>query len=464
MQQPWAGDACSLVDAYRARHHSPAEEMEATLAAIEGSDLNAFCHVDAEAARLAAVEADVALPFGGVPVGVKELDRVEGWPAADASLVFADRVAEWTATCVRRLVAGGAVLAGQTTSSEFGGLNVSVSRLHGVTGNAWDRTRSAGGSSAGSASAVAGGLVPLATGSDGGGSIRIPAGFCGVVGLKPTFGRIPRGPATEIAPMTVVQGCLARSVRDVARHLDVCEGVDSHDPYSLPAVGGWERALGSHRLRGLRTAVIPDLGLAVVRREVAALVTEVGEGLADVAGMHLVDADVSLSPVSMEWALANVVTLAAELGDRYPDCAGELTTELGFAMAVAGQAFDLARAARVERARTEANEAFAALFDHVDVIICATNPDVAFGADVTLATSVGSVTVAPDNNGALTIPANLYGNPAISVPAGTIDGLPVGIQLIGRHHAEGLLLDLAGVLERERPWPLVAPRSSPAGG
>ena len=147
---------------------------------------------------------------------------------------------------------------GQTTASEFGGLNVSVTRLHGVTHNPWQHGRTAGGSSGGSAAAVAGGLVPIATGGDGGGSIRIPAGFNGLVGMKGTAGRIPRGPRTEIAPLTVVIGCLARSVRDVARWYDVCAGYDSRDPYSLPRIDGWERDLGTHDLAGKTAVIAPD--------------------------------------------------------------------------------------------------------------------------------------------------------------------------------------------------------------
>ncbi|HEV2370245.1 MAG TPA: amidase family protein, partial [Acidimicrobiales bacterium] len=135
------GDACSLVDAFRAGERSPREELEATLSAIEASDLNAFCFVDADAARDAAGEADIELPFGGVPLAVKQLDPVEGWPLTEASLVFADRVATYDATSVERLRRAGAVLVGQTTASEFGGLNIGVTPLNGVTRNPWDITR-----------------------------------------------------------------------------------------------------------------------------------------------------------------------------------------------------------------------------------------------------------------------------------------------------------------------------------
>jgi Asp-tRNA(Asn)/Glu-tRNA(Gln) amidotransferase A subunit family amidase len=254
---PWLGDACSLVDAFRSGERSPREEVEAVLAAIDASELNAFCFTDPDGARAAAEDADVGLPFGGLPIGVKELDSVEGWPATGASLVFADEVATYTGTMVGRLEKAGVAKVGLTTASEFGGLNVSITKAHGVTHNPWRIGQTTGGSSAGSAAAVAGGLVPIATGGDGGGSIRIPAGFCGLVGLKGTAGRIPRGPRTQIAPMTVVTGCLARSVRDVARWYDVCTGFDSRDPYSLPRIDGWERDLGTRDLAGKRVVIAP---------------------------------------------------------------------------------------------------------------------------------------------------------------------------------------------------------------
>jgi Asp-tRNA(Asn)/Glu-tRNA(Gln) amidotransferase A subunit family amidase len=454
---PWQGDACSLVDAFRTGERSPAEEVELVLAAIERSELDALCHVDAVGARAAAADTDVELPLGGVPIGVKELEPVEGWPQADGSLVFADRMADHTTTMVRRLERAGVVKVGQTTASEFGGLNVSVTKLHGVTHNPWQAGRTAGGSSGGSAAAVAGGILPIATGSDGGGSIRIPAGFCGLVGMKGTAGRIPRGPLTEIAPLTVVVGCVARSVRDVARWFDVCSGYDARDPYSLPRIDGWERDLGTHPLAGLRVAIVPDLGNAVVRPEVEAVVREAGEALAHDAELRIVDVPVRLPGLGFEWAMANLAQLRRALAGLWPACKDDMTLEMAFGMDLADQVFNLEMAAKVEAQRTEANERMADVFEDVDVVVCATNPDVAFPAEIGISTRVGDVPVGPENNGLLTIPANVVGNPAISVPAGTVDGLPVGMQLIGRHHDDALLLDLATVVERERPWPLVAP-------
>ena len=457
---PWLGDACSLVDAFRSGDRSPVEELDATLAAIEASGLNSFSHVDPDLARQKAAAADVSLPFGGVPFGVKELSHYEGWPNTEASLVFADRVSTYTDTSIERAEQlGGVVPVGLTTASEFGGLNVSVTKLNGVTHNPWQEGRTAGGSSGGSSAAVAGGLVPLASGGDGGGSIRIPAAFNGLPGMKGTAGRIPRGPETLIHPMTVVTGVMARSIRDICRYYDVAAGYDSRDPYSLPKVEGWERDLGSYLpdLRGARVAIVPDLGSAVVNPAVADMVLEAGRLLAADVGLQLVDLDLSFPGLGFEWALGNLSGLYADLEHLWPDCKDDLSVEIAFGLTIAEKKYSLEMMAHSEQARTRANEAVAAAFDQVDIIISATNPDVAFAADTYLNLETGGRQTGPENNGALTIPYNIVGNPSLSVPVGQLNGLPVGMQIATRHHDDALVLDLGLAVERERPWPLVAP-------
>jgi Asp-tRNA(Asn)/Glu-tRNA(Gln) amidotransferase A subunit family amidase len=453
------------VDAFRDGTLSPVEALDASLAAIEASGLNAFSHLDIEAARDTAASADVSLPFGGVPMGIKELETVGGWPYTEASLVFADRVAAHDSTQVTRLRAAGAVLAGQTTASEFGGINCTSTKLHGTTRNPWNPERTPGGSSGGSAAAVAGGLLPIASGSDGGGSIRIPAGFSGLFGLKSTYGRIPRGPEVLQPPLTVVVGCVTRSVRDTARWFDVCNGFDRRDTLSLPRVDGWEAGLDSFDLAGKRAVIAVDLGAAIVEPRGAALVIELAETLIAAGGLRRVDVAVELPQGGLEWAMSNVIGLAGVLGDRYPACNDDLTPEIQLVMNLATYNLTVQTAGTTELFRIEVNERMADLFDQVDFIFAATNPDVAFDAAGPMPTHVGDVDLiaeygfnrAVGNNGALTIPANLTGNPAVTIPAGTVDGLPVGLQVIGRHHEEQLLLDLARLAERERPWPLVAP-------
>ena len=463
--EPWLGDACSLVEAFRVGEISPLEVLDASLAAIEASSLNAFSYVDTDSARAAAATADVSLPFGGVPVAVKELEPVRGWPYTEASLVFHDRLANYDSTQVARLRSAGAVITAQTTASEFGGINCTSTKLHGTTCNPWNPSRTPGGSSGGSAAAVAGGLFPLATGGDGGGSIRIPAGFTGLFGLKSTFGRIPRGPFAQHPPLTVTVGCVSRSVRDTARWFDTCNGFDARDTLSLPRVEGWEAGLDSFDLAGKRAVISIDLGSAIVEPVQTTLLTALAEQLISHAKLKRVDLAIRFPNGGFEWSLSNLIGLAGELGDRYPACRDDLTPEIQFGMSMATERFSLQSAGAAEMFRIDVNELMADIFERTDFIFAATNPDVAFAAAGPMATTVGSVdlvtefgfTRAISNNGALTIPANLTGNPAITIPAGLVDGLPVGLQIIGRHHEEQLLLDLARIAEREHPWPLIAP-------
>jgi aspartyl-tRNA(Asn)/glutamyl-tRNA(Gln) amidotransferase subunit A len=459
----WQGDAVGLVEAFRSGDRTPAEELEAVFAAVDASDLNAVCHEDRDAARTAAAVADVDLPFGGVPIGVKELTPVAGWPDTGASVVFSDRIATHTATMVERIVhRGGAVLAGQTTASEFGGVNLNRTRLHGTTHNPWRHDRGPGGSSGGSAAAVAGGIYPIATGGDGGGSIRIPAGFTGLVGLKGTYGRIPRGPRLKLGNLTTATGCMARSVRDTARWFDVTNGHDARDPHSLPRVDGWEAGLGSHldALRGARAAVVPDWGGAVISPVMWELLEEAADLLIAEVGMRRVDdVDTAVPSMGGAWSVSGMLAIEAELGDRWPACADDLTPQIAFGLRSTVGRYDAAARARVEQRRMEVNEAMAAIFDPssgVDVVLTASNPDVAFDARGPLPSVFGGVEGGQANNGRLTFPANLHGNPAISVPAGFLDGLPIGLQIVGRHFSEPLLLDLALTMERSRPWPLTA--------
>jgi aspartyl-tRNA(Asn)/glutamyl-tRNA(Gln) amidotransferase subunit A len=466
----WQGDAVGLVEAFRAGERNPTEELDAVYAAIDASDLDAVCFTDRDAAHDAAAGADVSKPFGGVPIGVKSLTQVEGWPDDEASVPLKDQIAPDTATMVQRVRdVGGAVLAAQMTSSEFGGVNITRTVLHGTTHNPWQHGRTPGGSSGGSAAAVAGGIVPIATGGDGGGSIRIPAGFTGLVGLKGTFGRIPLGPNARYGNLTVSTGCMARSVRDTARWFDVSSGHDANDPLSLPKTDPWEPALGTHldELRGARVAVAPDWGGATVSPVMWELLEERAIGLIGELGWQRIDGlDLGLPRMGAAWSISGMLEIAEALKDHWPECADDLTWEMRNGLRAVEGRYGPEERAKIERRRMEVNQAMARIFDPsdgVDFVITASNPDVAFDADGPLPKIFGGVE-APSgrgNNGLLTFPANLHGNPAISVPAGFVDDgssrLPIGLQIIGRHFSEPLLLDAALTMERTHPWPLTAP-------
>ena len=456
---PWLGDACSLVEEFRAGRRSPREEMQATLEAVKNSKLNAVSFVDEEGALERASRADISLPFGGIPMGVKELDNVTGWPATEASVPFADRKATYTGTMVTRLIErGGATHFGLTTASEFGGVNVTRTVLNGVTRNPWNLERTPGGSSGGGAAGVAGGLFALGTGGDGGGSIRIPAGFNGLVGLKATYGRIPRGPHAEYSNLTVNIGGMTRSVRDTARWFDICNGHDTTDPLSLPKVSGWEAGLGSTPVAGLRVAIVPDWGGAVVSPAMWNVLLEAADHLVASAKLRRIDGvNTELPRMGAAWSISGMIEIASALGDMWPACADDLTPEMRMGLQLTEGRYNASERAKIEARRTALNMRMAEIFQQVDLVITASNPDVAFIAEGPLPNTFGGVKAGAGNNGLLTFPCNLHGNPGISVPAGTVDGLPVGLQIIGPHFSEQVLLELAHVLERERPWPLTAP-------
>ena len=389
---------------------------------------------------------------------------------------------------------------GLTTASEFGGLNVSVTKLNGVTHNPWRHGRTAGGSSAGSAAAVAGGLVTLATGGDGGGSIRIPAGYTGLFGMKGTYGRIPRGPDAWFRPGTVVLGCLARSVRDAARYFDVCAGYDPLDPTSLPKRRGWEAGLGTNDLAGRRVAVVPALGgrRARARRRGRTCATSAAALIA-ATGMVEVDLRIDVPNLAAQWMMGNLATLLADLGDRWPACAPDLTDEIAIGLLLSQSMYNLHTAAVAEEQRIQANEAMAAAFEEVDFIIAATNPGPAFPADAAMSSPSDSFIDWAKSNpvGPPRLPRRArrgarasrprsrscrrvlldrvaerlsrpraHGRPhddlehlrqpAVSIPAGFVDGLPgrhAGARAPPRRRAA---VRRRGSVERDAPWPLVA--------
>ena len=462
--QPWLGDASSLADSIRHGDVRSVDAVEASLTAIAASKLNAIAYLDAEDARRQAAEIDRRVAAGedpglmaGVPLLVKDLEHAKGMPTTHGSVVYKDNIVDHDSIDVGRLRAAGAIIMGKATASEFGLVAYTATKLHGVTRNPWNLERTPAGSSGGSAAAVSGGLVPAATASDGGGSIRIPAAYTGLVGMKGTFGRIPRGPGQRNGPLTSNWGTVARTVRDAARWYDITSGYHPRDAFSLPRIDGWEEGLGTREIAGLRVAVVPDLGAAVLEREVLRVVTEAADVLVAETGMRRVEANIRFPEKAAAWLNAGAPGLFNDLKQFWPDCRDDLTYEIRFGMEFM-ENYRIWHAASVDRFRAELNELMADIFEQVDIILCATSPQEAFAAEGPMPSRVDGERVGRNNNGALTIPANISGYPAISIPAGlTVNGLPVGLQAYARRHEDALLLDLALAMERTRPWPLVAP-------
>src|SRR5438067_8729801 len=257
----------------RAKKLSPIEVTDAVLSRIDAVNptLNAFCVVAAEQARAAAREAEIAVtkgeplgPLHGVPVSIKDVLFTRGLTTTGGSRLFADHVPDEDAIAVARLKAAGAVLLGKTNTSEFGHKAVTENPLFGVTRNPWNPALTPGGSSGGAAAAVASGLGPLALGTDGGGSVRIPAAFCGVYGFKPSWGRVPQYPSFPGWEHLSVTGPITWTVRDAALVLDVIAGDDDRDRHSLPREARSYLEGCDDDIRGLHVAWSPDLGYAAV--------------------------------------------------------------------------------------------------------------------------------------------------------------------------------------------------------
>ncbi len=252
---------------------------------------------------------------------------------------------------------------------------------------------------------------------------------------------------------------MSRSVRDTARYLDVTAGAHPQDPFSLPKTEEYERGLGTHDLSGKRVVVAPDLqGAAVVDARIADVVERVAEVLVRAAGLRRVDVSLGIPSLGFEWALAAFPAIHHGIAPFMPDVADTLTDEIRQIVEAAPQAYTVDSAGQIDPVRIATIQAFGAVFEQADFVICATNPDDPYAAEGPAPSHVGDVAVEAFNSGRLTMPANVAGVPAISVPAGLSPaGLPVGLQIVAPRLHDAELLDVALVLEREQPWPLLAP-------
>jgi aspartyl-tRNA(Asn)/glutamyl-tRNA(Gln) amidotransferase subunit A len=463
--------AIEIAEAVRKREVRAVEVLEECLAVIEKANprLNTFVHLDQEGAWRAAEDVDKRAdsgedpgPLAGVPFGVKDLEDCAGMPTSFGSLLFKGRPpVKADSVQVARMRSAGAIPVGKTATPEFGAVALTDTKAWGVTRNPWNPSRTPGGSSGGSAAAVCAGMVPIATASDGGGSIRIPASFCGLVGFKPSFGRIPH-PGNQPSATSVV-GIEATTVADAARHLDVAAGPHDSDRLSLPPPTLlYEDAMEHLDTSGLRATWSTDLGFAIVDPEVAAITEEAASDLAKAAGLRLVDLQIALSDPVRVWAANGVMDLfcAVEPG-MWPERADELTDYVR-AMMAASEKESIPGAARTWKRRQELDEELARLFDEIDVLLTPATAVPAFGAEWPMPSEIAGKKVHPAMSVPFTMLANLGWHPAASLPAGlTSTGMPIGVQVMCRRHADELVLRLARIFEQARPWPCLPPASSP---
>ncbi|MEV0538914.1 amidase [Nocardia salmonicida] len=465
----------------RAREVSPVEVVESALARMEQLDptLHAFCTPTPELALAQAHRVADKLanggdpgPLAGVPMGIKDLLSTAGVRTTFGSWVYRDFVPDEDDIVVRRSLAAGAICLGKTNTSEFGYSATGDNPLFPTTRNPWNPALTPGGSSAGSAAAVAAGMATVALGSDGGCSVRVPAALCGLVGVKPSMGRVPVYPGCRDERLPGVSGWesiehigpITRTVADAALMLSVLAGPDPRDRHSIPCDDvDWlgAAAAGSARedsVAGLRVGFSVDFGyLAVdpeVRRVVTAAVTDV---IADRLGC-VVEEVVPEWPDPTEAFSALIVAETDLTGmrrmiDRHGD---RMSPHL----------VDWLRAPWTAHQFTDANitrkavvNAMARLMTRYDVLVTPTSAVPAFPIEERGPTEIDGHRVSDSAWIGFNYPANLTGQPAASVPAGsTRDGLPVGVQIIGRHLADATVLRLAAAIERAAPWAHLRPQ------
>ncbi|MGW1173798.1 amidase [Kitasatospora sp. NPDC002543] len=446
----------------RERRLSPVELVDSVLDRIERVEphLGAYAAVAAEQAREAAREAEREIargryrgPLHGVPVGLKDLIDVAGAPTSASSRVRDGHLAAADSTVAARLRAAGAVLAGKTHTHEFAyGLTTPQ------TGNAWGRGRVAGGSSGGSAVAVAAGAATFALGTDTGGSIRVPAALNGVVGLKPTYGLVPRHGITPLSWSLDHVGPITRTVEDAALVLGALAGHDPRDPASVAAPATDYRPEPEPDLTGLRIGVPTDHYVDHVDAEVAAAVRSAVEQL-EALGARPVEVGIPMARYLLPTLWGLVAPEASAYHARTLRTVPELYRADVRVLLEAGELIGAGDYLRAQRARTMIREAWAGALSGVDVIAAPTVPTTAVRAgQESVIWPDGTVESVADAYVRLCAPANVTGVPALSVPAGRDSaGLPIGLQLLGRPFGERTLLRVGHAYERTRPARELAP-------
>ncbi|HMH50772.1 MAG TPA: amidase [Candidatus Acidoferrum sp.] len=452
--------ALELAAAIRAKQVSPVEVTETILARIEALNprLNAFCLVtrdialrDAREAEIAVVKGEPIGPLHGVPLSLKDVIFTRGLRTTGGSRLFADAVPEEDAIATGRLRAAGAVLLGKTNTSEFGHKAVTDNPMFGATRNPWNLEMTPGGSSGGAAAAVASGLGPIALGTDGGGSLRIPAAFCGVYGFKPSWGRVPQHPTFPGWEHLGVTGPITRTVRDAALALDVIAGADDRDRHSLPREAGSYVNACDDDIKGLHVAWTPDLGYATVDPAVQAICENAAAEFESL-GCHVEVVNPGWEDCEEIFRTIVAAQFYAHWSDQLPAQESELDATLVKFIRKGGAVSAREYVLAMERARAYWHEAqtFLARFDLLLTPTAAVAP-FALG-------SSGPREIAGQEISVLgwmpfTFPFNLTGQPAASVPAGvTDDGLPVGLQIVGRRNADRTVLAASAAFEAACPW------------
>ena len=421
--------------------------------------VNAFTVVLEEEALAAARALDEAapsgLPLAGVPVSIKDHIWLAGAPATNGSVAWRDFVPDVDAVAVARLKAAGAIVVGKTNNPEFCYRGYTDNDVWGLTRNPWRLDRTPGGSSGGAGASVAYGATPLALGTDGGGSIRIPAAFCGLVGHKPTFGMVPKMPGFRGWPTLSVDGPLTRTVRDAALALSVLSGPSAADDQTWPVPPGDLLGAVTRPVdwSSLRIAVSEDLGWAPVEPTVRAAFRNAVSVLVDDGAQVFEGAPDGPYPVQLWNDIALPEGFASEgpLLDRWGDRLAPGTREI----IESGRAATARDYLDAQERRRDYTRTWVEFFADYDLLLAPSMPLPAFGTDIAGPAAIDGAPVDPffDDWCVLALPANLTGQPACAVPTGLEDdGLPLGMQIIGPRWSDARVLSVAAAYERLAPW------------
>lgn len=471
MDEPCRLDAVELVAHLHAGSLSARELMQACLSRIEAVNpsVNALCTLlpadallaAADAADMARVRGEATGPLHGLPIAIKDLALTRGIRTTLGSPIFAQHVPTRDQLYVERLRAAGAILIGKTNVPEFGAGSHTYNPLFGVTRNPYDLTRSAGGSSGGAAAALAAALVPLADGSDLGGSLRNPASFCNVVGLRPSPGRVPTWPAWDAWDPLAVEGPMARSVADCALLLSVMAGPDPRAPLSIEEPGERFRAPLDRDFAGTRVAWTPDLGCHPVEGRVRR-VCEAALAPLESIGCRVEAACPDFRGAMDVFQVLRAHAFALALGPLLP-ALGHLMKDTVRWNVEKGLALSASDVAAASRKRTELHHRVRSFLEDHAFLVLPVSQVAPFDAALDWVREIEGVPMPTYIDWMATCCViTLTGLPAISVPAGfTDDGLPVGLQIVGRHHADFALLALAHAFEaatqyRRRSPPLAS--------
>lgn len=454
--------ACEMVDKIKTQELTSQEITEIIIERIEKINpiINAYCTPTFELAREMSKKADERVkknekipPLNGIPTSIKDLVQVKGVRTTFGSKIFENYIPQEDAIVVKRLKDAGCVILGKTNTPEFGFKGVTDNLIFGTTPNPWNLDKTSGGSSGGAAASVVCGMGPLAQGSDGGGSIRHPACFCGAYGLKPSFGRVPIYPrtSTPIATLSVI-GPIVRNVSDAALMLDVMKGPFEGDRFSLPKDDVKYFDYINKKPNKLKIGYSLDLGYAIaIDSEIEKAVIKSVQKF-ESFGWQVEEAKFKVVDPSQDFSTLWLVNHGYDLEPYFKEWKDKLDSTLVL-WAEAGLQLPASRLPLALKTRNEFYQGIFESFRDYDIIITPTTAVPAFELGIPYPSKISGIDVSPTGWHAFTFPFNLTGHPAASIPCGwTNDNLPIGLQIVGKRFEELLVLQVSKAFEEIVPW------------